>query len=612
MRNLSRAMLCIFVSQLCAIRSSSAEPIDGTSLAEVERMGEGERTLLLIPCMSCRWESFEPFMRRNTDRFTMYAVTLPGFGGSPRPDLPLNEPEPVWQTHTVAALSDLIDQEQLSDITVVGHSIGSSIGVMLAAERPDVVTRFIDIDGNVSQIASWIPDDPAECLASADEVVETQTERLNDPETWQNFNATSGRNLQSMRHHGSFMATDRTSLIQYWRENYLVRHDRILESLEMPILDLYSISPGNIDPAAARAQYLENRVDNPNIQTIVIENTTHFIHDHRPAILDRIIEAFLADEIIDDIEPIDERPFLGTPLGSFGHVERVGRGSTPLILMPCLGCDWRSWDEFMERHDDRYTMFAVTWPGLGDTRMPAMSASSAGTPLWDNLMLAIANLILEEDLRDPIIVGHSAAAVAAVRFAHEYPELVGGVVSVDALITNGDTLGYSLPQRLNWADDEMKGVRERYDNEEAWAKLNAPPKLPNPERATMYGEMWLTPERESVLRYWGEWLRHDAGSRLRQIDAPLLSLIAIRASDETPKRTITDRLERYRNNDAGPNVTVAFINDSGHTIWEYQPDAFDEILARFVAGEAIERSAMGPESSSRTPQRPNRPRERPS
>ena len=99
---------------------------------------------------------------------------------------------------------------------------------------------------------------------------------------------------------------------------------------------------------------------------------------------------------------------------SFGHVEKSGSGKPVLILVPCLGCDWQSWDEFMERNKDDYTMYAVTWPGMGDTPMPDVPADAAGLPFHDYLDQAMTALIKREGLDKPTIIGHSAAGPSVI------------------------------------------------------------------------------------------------------------------------------------------------------------------------------------------------------
>lgn len=272
----------------------------------------------------------------------------------------------------------------------------------------------------------------------------------------------------------------------------------------------------------------------------------------------------------------------------FGHVEQHGSGDATLILVPCLGCDWRAWDEFMDRNADRYTMYAITWPGMGDTPLPKVQQDASATPHWDYILDAMAALIRNKKLLNPILVGHSAAGPYVVHFAAQYPALVGKVVSVDATIANWDTFGYTPQQRAAWAKSEMKDVRDQYDNDAAWAKLNAPPKgIKDPVRRAMYGRMWTTPPREHVLQYWGEWLETDVGAMLPNVDVPLLAIYAIRSKDKHPDQTRTKRRARFKRAKVGSNITVAFIEQSGHSIWEHQPKLFDAMIADFVNGRNL-------------------------
>ncbi len=98
---------------------SAQQTLPPGELGELHEMGHGERTLLLIPCMSCRSRAFDSFMERSSDKYTMLAVTLPGFGGSPLPNLPMNSGEPTWQRNAEAALTTLIDDRGLGTVTLI-------------------------------------------------------------------------------------------------------------------------------------------------------------------------------------------------------------------------------------------------------------------------------------------------------------------------------------------------------------------------------------------------------------------------------------------------------------------------------------------------------------
>ncbi len=310
-----------------------------------------------------------------------------------------------------------------------------------------------------------------------------------------------------------------------------------------------------------------------------------------------------ADQISFLIRALDLRPVLpntrdslrtsgaaGTPPRepAFGEVRVDGHGARDLVLMPCLGCDATSWTAFMERNRERYRMAAVTWPGMGTTTLPIVPDDPEGTPYFDYLMDAIGLLIERGGLDRPVLVGHSAAAVAALRFAAERPELVSGVVNVDAIVANRDTYGFTPEQRRAWADAEMAEVLRRYDDDEAWARLNAAPAGMASERGAFYQRMWLQPPRQNVFAYWRDWLRTDAGALLPGLSVPFL---AIHALPEDPSRAADKRADledRYRRAPMPVGARVVYIQDSGHTVWEYRPEAFDRALAEFVLGSAAQ------------------------
>lgn len=275
-----------------------------------------------------------------------------------------------------------------------------------------------------------------------------------------------------------------------------------------------------------------------------------------------------------------------SPPGRFGHVEKMGTGDTTLILVPCLGCDWHSWDEFMERNKNRYTMYAVTWPGMGDTRMPDIAAKENETPLWNNVMTAMEHLIKSEALNDPILVGHSAAGPFVVHFADKYPGLVGGIVTVDGTITDWETYNFTRDERNEWAKNEMVRVREKYGSDEKWTSFNAPPKsLSDENRRALYGRMWKLPKREDVFRYWREWLMTDVGVMLPRMKVPALAMYALRPNHPELASARIQRLARFNRNDAASTIQIVFVHPSGHMVWEHQPRVFDRMIAEFVAGE---------------------------
>lgn len=421
------AIICmvILLGETIGPSQAGAQEPGGNHLDLPQVLERGDRgpTLLLIPCAGCGASSWSRFMDVNADRFRMLAVTLPGYDGSPRPELPLWSDSTVFQDNALRKLSKLIDERRLADAVVVGHSFGSTIALRLAARRPEAVRAVINVDGSPTNPVERAEETHEERVARARKVVdEDWALRLQDPETYRGFNGATSQPDAGQRklHHGMFMASDRVSMLHYWRENLLRDRNPHFRALRVPYLDVNTVSPrtANPDSAATAHEASVEEVGPPaEYRLVTFWDTSHWIQLERPHALGTVILNFLEGDA-----PRDVGPF------RFGEVERMGQGVRDMILMPCLGCDASSWIPFMERNRDRYRMVAVTWPGLGATALPEVVADPRGTPYFDYLMDALDLLIDREDLDRPVLVGHSAAAVAAVRFAAERPERVSAVI----------------------------------------------------------------------------------------------------------------------------------------------------------------------------------------
>ena len=285
-------------------------------LPEVVISGNGDINMLLIPCMSCRWNAWEEFMERNADQYKMYAVTIPGYGGTKFPDLPKNTAGTPWRENALAGLSELIDQYEIKNLVVVGHSWGVMVATQLAAKRQDVITKLIAIDGTIES-TSWVPATESERLAKANKIVDDWGSKLNNAEEWSKFNGAAVGNTfgksdsvttetmnTKVKLVSSFMATDRAALIQYWRENLLIDLTSSLQKIKVPVLDIQSYRGQDQDKQ--RDQHLiklQNANAPATVKTVVMYDTKHFIMYHRPRELDIIIGNFILDKPVNDYVP---------------------------------------------------------------------------------------------------------------------------------------------------------------------------------------------------------------------------------------------------------------------------------------------------------------------
>ena len=314
-----KLLIIAFVMSFVQLQAQSITSTE--KLPEVAIEGTGEIIMLLIPCMSCRWNEWEEFMERNSQKYTMYAITPPGFGGTQAPEFPGYTENTPYRDYLLSGLSELIDEYDLEDLTVVGHSWGVMVGVELSALRKDAVSRLISVDGTIKG-ASLI-NDLKERLQKANENIKAWENKLQDPEEWFKFNSGSiVRALNSqdsissdwmmvkIKLFGSFMATDKNTMLQSWRENFLSDLSSIVRESTIPILDIQSFTGKN--QKEQKVNYLAALKEinvGSNVKPVFMYDTKHFIMFHRPHELDCIIDSFMNGKSLKDYAPAKSEYF---------------------------------------------------------------------------------------------------------------------------------------------------------------------------------------------------------------------------------------------------------------------------------------------------------------
>ncbi len=121
-------------------------------LGPVKSAGHGPVPLVLIADYGTDWTLYRSFMERNADRYTMVAVTLPGFGGSAAPPRPavLDLAKTPWFDGAERGVLDLIETAKLDRPFVLGTQVGAYLALRLALDHPDRVRGVVALNGLVS------------------------------------------------------------------------------------------------------------------------------------------------------------------------------------------------------------------------------------------------------------------------------------------------------------------------------------------------------------------------------------------------------------------------------------------------------------------------------
>lgn len=126
------------------------------SIPEYIKAGNGARTLILIPGWGFDGSVFQDFMDANKASYTMYAITIPGFGKTMAPPMP---PEGTsygaqsWNKGAIMGIIKLIEKEKLQKPVIIGHfTLGTQLALRIAIDYPEKAGGVIIIGGQAKFI----------------------------------------------------------------------------------------------------------------------------------------------------------------------------------------------------------------------------------------------------------------------------------------------------------------------------------------------------------------------------------------------------------------------------------------------------------------------------
>lgn len=239
-------------------------------------------------------------------------------------------------------------------------------------------------------------------------------------------------------------------------------------------------------------------------------------------------------------------------------VEVHGEGR-PVIFIPGLGCPGDVWRDTVAHLPADIQAHVLTLSGFAGTK-------PIKPPLAAKTRKELVRYIRSNHLKDPIIVGHSLGGFIAYWLAATAPDVVGGIVVVDAgpAYLADDEAARLL--RNTWAqagDDELpEQVKSVYS-----MMTNDPKHV-----APFIGEIAKS-DRQTIGDAIYELVKTDITDKVSSITAPVLLVLADGGLQA-----------RYRKQAAGiDNLEVVVIPRAKHFVMLDDPDAFAKTLTAFLA-----------------------------
>ena len=119
---------------------ASGESFDVGAL-HVDRYGSGAQALIYIPGLSCGpWEWYGS-IAHELPKYTIYALTLPGFDGRPA-----SKQKPLIAAF-VHDFATLLEMRKIVKPVVIGHSLGGTLAIVLGQTYPSRLHSVIAVDG---------------------------------------------------------------------------------------------------------------------------------------------------------------------------------------------------------------------------------------------------------------------------------------------------------------------------------------------------------------------------------------------------------------------------------------------------------------------------------
>jgi pimeloyl-ACP methyl ester carboxylesterase len=256
------------------------------------------------------------------------------------------------------------------------------------------------------------------------------------------------------------------------------------------------------------------------------------------------------------------------------YVTRSGNGPHAVILIPGLASGAYVWEGISPSLAARYTVYAITFAGF-DGEPPVQP------PYFDAFTKSIEDLIAQEHLAKPILIGHSLGGALALRVAEEQPDRIGGALIVDSLPIfpppqPGETPEQRKAQATSFRDSFLSTTPDQFaDTVRRFVSYL----VTDPKNVDLITSRYLRSDRATYAGAAYELVLSDLRPDLGKITAPIGLLVPADTEANAPQ-TVTLYTQLY----AGTaHLMVTPIFPSKHFIMYDQPQQFANAVNAFLA-----------------------------
>ncbi|HEY0200054.1 MAG TPA: alpha/beta hydrolase [Rhodanobacter sp.] len=269
-------------------------------------------------------------------------------------------------------------------------------------------------------------------------------------------------------------------------------------------------------------------------------------------------------------------------MSSFVGTLKVRHGRSVILIPGLAGGPW-VWQQVIASLEKDHVAYAVTLAGFD-----GMPEPKDGGNLFDRADASLLQLIQQQKIDRPVLVGHSLGGTLALRFAGEHAGLIAGVVAVDGLPLFPGMDRVSAEQRSAMAAGMRKQLESATPEQFNAQQLTYMQKIGviDPALAARYAPLNARSDVKATAQYMSEDLASDLRPGLKNANVPILEISPYNAADfSQPPMAMTEqrKADYYQRLLANaPDAKVVSISPSRHFGMLDQPVKFQQVLDNFL------------------------------